>query len=571
MLLLCDEHTRMFLISSNLVESAPTEFNTCNANVKNVIIAEFGRSEEIQRTTQKILNDAVKAAISENNEKPYVEDFHIAVRSFAINNLFLYYCSLHPNFAEEMLVDGEETSTATSELPTSTYADRKRNVGSYLEVASLAHSTSRKKQKTLVDPDFSWYQNVQAESSSKNLQLFSASVETVRRGILGLTIDDVVLIPKNFSACFGQTAGTLQILMDHLKIKTLEGPIILEPTKYIWCRVFNNPTQESLEELKRADSEKTISLAVLNLMEAVDFITQPRMLVDSRPGLDYVRFLMCEAHQNKYENKLQNVEASFKYTSKTQKVFEDSLMALTPNLGDVPRYLCSMLKRIVQYIFSAPEGEKARVALCSIIESFYIEDRSIVARSYNTAIKKKLNAEGKKVALRKGKLADRHYDSYKAIVKPTIDTAKMPLTNEELTVVKKVNQQLQTLETHCVLPETLNQKLRKSAAKDLISLYHEKCRSVERVYASRRQRIHNELKRQRTVVLDTIKASDKDRQEDKNIPFSTEEWKRVTVSLLKTDDSLIEALTNEFRLENGLVAFTAINAKFFGQMTGNKV
>jgi hypothetical protein len=134
-------------------------------------------------------------------------------------------------------------------------------------------------------------------------------------------------------------------------------------------------------------------------------------------------------------------------------------------------------------------------------------------------------------------------------------------------VVKKINQQLQTLETQCVLPDTTNQKLRKNSAKDLITLYHEKCRRVERVFVSRRQQIHNMLKQQRNAALDASNASDSDRQKDKNVPFTTEEWRVVTTSFLKSDDSLIEVLTHEFKLQNGLVAFDAINKKYFSQLT----
>jgi hypothetical protein len=374
------------------------------------------------------------------------------------------------------------------------------------------------------------------------------------------------MIPKNFDACFGRTATTLRILMDHLKIKMIEGPLMLDYSKYVWCKVFSDPTPQVLDELKLVDQDQKISLAILNLMEAVEFITQPRILVASRAGIDYVRYLICEAHQAKYENKLQTVEASFKYSSKTQKVFEDIIIALTPNLGDMPKYICTILKRIVQSIFSTESGEKAREAICSIAESFYLEDRSIVARSYNTTVRKRLTADGKKVVQRKGKLAERHYETYKSIVKPTIETAKQPCSVEELTVVKKVNQQLQTLETQCVLPETNNQKLRKNSAKDLITLYHEKCRSVERVFVTRRQRIHNILKEQRNAILDNLNASDQDRQKDRNLPFTTDEWRVATVNFLKEDDSLIQVLTHEFKLKNGLVAFHAINMKFFGQL-----
>jgi hypothetical protein len=567
MLILCKSYAYVWLASNKNAPKNEANLKSAHEDIIDVMAREFGNSGAQETVVLEILNRCTMTAYKKLGNKLEITYFQNLIFSLAEQELYLYYASLHPEAAEDEIPQPDMQVEDEQELEAEQDVGSKRKIaGSYLEVASLANSASRKKQKVLVDPSFSWYQTVQ-EDSSKNLKNFSSSVDFVRRGILGLTIDDSVMIPKNFDACFGRTATILRILMDHLKIKTIEGPLTLDFAKYSWCKVFGDPNQQVLDELKLADPDNKIGSGILNLMEAVEFITQPRILIDSRPGIDYVRYLICEAHQARYENKLQQVEASFKYSSKTQKVFEDTIIALTPNLGDLPKYICSMLKRIVQNIFSQESGKKACEAICSIAESFYIEDRSIVARSYNTTVRKRLTADGKKVVQRKGKLAERHYETYKSIVKPTIETAKQPLTIEELTVVKKINQQLQTLETQCVLPDTTNQKLRKNSAKDLITLYHEKCRRVERVFVSRRQQIHNMLKQQRNAALDASNASDSDRQKDKNIPFTTEEWRVVTTSFLKSDDSLIEVLTHEFKLQNGLVAFDAINKKYFSQLT----
>jgi hypothetical protein len=439
----------------------------------------------------------------------------------------------------------------------------KRYARSFLEAAALANSVSNKRQKVLPDPTFSWASETSDESVRKTLLSFSASVDTVRRGILGLTIDDTVLIPQNFDVCFGETAIALRALMTILKIQSAQAPLTMEPTKYVWCSVFKEQTDTSVGNFRAADVDKRLSPGVLNLMEATEFLMNPRVLVETRPGLDFIRYLICEAHQVELGNKLSVVEPAFKYTSKTQKVFEDSIQALVPNLNDLPKYVSTMLRRIVQKIFQAPEGKKAREAICSIIESFYVNDRSIIARSYNTTVLKRLTAEGHKVVDRGQKPSAKHLEDYKATVKPSISTVKLPVSTEELTVVKSINKQLQTLETQVTLPETLDQKLRKTAAKDLITLYHEKCKSVIRVLTARRQKIHNILKSQRAETLDKKQATVADRQKDRAIPFTLEEWTEATAKFLPTDSSLMSVLTREFKLENGLISFDAINKSFF--------
>jgi hypothetical protein len=430
--------------------------------------------------------------------------------------------------------------------------------------AVSASLPSTKRQKISEDPVYSWADVCDPSPAKDTVNNFYSAVDSVRRGVLGLTISNTVLLPKGFDSCFGQVAATLRVLMATLEIKTAESPLFLDSSKYTWVSVFHAPTTENLAHLSQGSRDDKVSTAVLNLFEAVDFITRPHYSIESRPGIDYVRFLMSEAQQDQFENRLPQVEAAFKYTSKTAKVFEDSIMYLTPNVSELPQIIATMLRRIVVSIFSSPRGERFAKGLSLIAGSLYVEDRSIVSKSYNLTVRQRLTAEGKQWVASKKKPQPKHYEGYKSTVKPCIRHEEEPLTTEELAKIKKINQQLQTLEVHSKLPETLNQAVRKRAADLIIKTYHEKCKSIERVYLARRQGIHELLKATRTASLQTRNASASDIAEDRKKPFTTEEWTVATKSYLAKDDSLISACIHEFKLNAMVIDFESINKIILG-------
>jgi len=578
MLLLCTSHAKVWCTVNNFLRLSGDELHNARGQASDLIKRWLGTSDDTVIEVQRYLDDCCAQAFKELSTTGDFPKYAEKVEMIAADRLYSISYAAHTQghidiaLKPHPAMDVEESEepyvpTVTSlgkeapYIPT-VLSPGKRKADSYLAAAKSIESISAKKSKRFEDPKFSWYQEIEDDALKKVIANFSTSAEVIRRGILGASYERAIALPKNFDACFGQTGATLRALIQVLGIKVVESAVTLDPTQYQWSRVLSDPTSESMEALKKSDPKQELSNALLNLIEAVEFLTSPHIVVESRPGIDFVRFLMCKSHQEQYNSKLQSVESTFKYTSKTQKVFEDMLMNLTPNLPEVARVLCTILERIVQHFF-LPVGEKAYKAVNKVIDSFYVEDRSVMARSYNTTTKQRLTSEGKKVLQRKGKPQPRHYEPYQAIVKPSIETSKVPVTTEELTVIKSINQQLQTLETHCVLPKTNNQKLRKNSAHDIITLYHEKCRKVERVFTARRQQIHNSLKADRQKALDARNASDKERLTDRSLPFTSDEWKAATERLLSTNNDLIQVLNKEFKLMDSLIPFNAINQSFF--------
>jgi len=294
----------------------------------------------------------------------------------------------------------------------------------------------------------------------------------------------------------------------------------------------------------------------------------PLNTVDTRPGIDFVRYLICEAHQDRYDNRLNKVETAFLFKSQTQKAFENCIAGLAPNVEDLPLIFSTILRRIVISIFATPEGEVIRQKMEGLLPFLYINDRSMVSKSYNRTVRQRLTAAGKKLVAAKKTPTVRHYEPYQAVVKPHIETIKKPLNANELVFVKNINAQLQSLEAHVVLPKVLDQAKRHRASVDIIKLYHVKCSEIDRIVNARAQTIHKHLKVARERKLVEAHASATEIVEDRKKPFTTEEWREQTFAVCETDGSIMEGLRKEFNLKNGFVDFQSINEYFFQSWIG---
>jgi len=182
-------------------------------------------------------------------------------------------------------------------------------------------------------------------------------------------------------------------------------------------------------------------------------------------------------------------------------------------------------------------------------------DSAIISSCYNRTQKQRLNAAGKKAAAAKKKLLPKHYDSYIAVNKPTIETSKVPISTSELVVFKAINKELQMLDNKIVLAKRLDQSLRKEEASRKIQLFHSKCKRIDMLVMSRKQQAHKQLiqleKDGKIIVpLDTKGA---------RTAFTTQQWRDVLTQLIDNDKAVLIELQKEFCCDvNGKIAWSKL-------------
>jgi len=414
---------------------------------------------------------------------------------------------------------------------------------------------SKKRRIEGEPPTSSWWEVFNEEESSKvSLSQFTSQVENMRRQLIGLTISHDIVLPKNFDALFPKAYEVIRIIARRLDIKILDGTMILDPSHCTWKDVLNTfPFNE--DHLSKVDPKGELAKGFFHIQEAIDFILRPYICVDSRPGLDAIRFLMASCLQGKFDRPLAQIEGCCIYTSKTLVDFEVAIRPLFPNIPEFGSIIISILKNIVGKITTSPNGEIYVKSFESIFRSLYKKDSAIYSLIYNKQRKKRLNADGITAKSQKKALLPKHYEEYTSIIKPSLELKQVPISTLELTFFKKVNSDLQVLETNISLKTNIDQVLRKAEASHIVQILHEKCKKVNNLVLSRKNRAHKKL-----VSLAGEPAPEPELRGSRirmapapeKKGFTTEEWRAVLTPIIEQDEKVIIKLVRDEFCTNDL-------------------
>jgi len=364
----------------------------------------------------------------------------------------------------------------------------------------------------------------------------------MRRQLIGLTVSHDIVIPKNFDVLFPKAYEVIKIIAKRLEINILVGALSLDPTQCIWKDVLNTfPFKE--DDLNKIDPKSELAKGFFHIQEAIDFILRPYICVDSRPGLDAIRFLMASSLQGKYDRPLAQIEGCCLFNSKTLESFEVAIRPLFPQIPEFGHIIISILKNIVGKICTSVNGEKYIKGFEKVFRSLYKKDSAVFSLIYNKQRKKRLNEAGKLAQSQHKTLLPKHYDEYTSVIKPMLEIKQVPISTLELAFFKKVNSNLQVLESHLVLDTNIDQVLRKAEASHIIQVLHEKCKKVNNSVLSRKNRAHKILvDRSREIVPET---GARPKAEPERKGFTTDEWRSVLTPIIEADERVIIKLVRD--------------------------
>jgi hypothetical protein len=255
---------------------------------------------------------------------------------------------------------------------------------------------------------------------------------------------------------------------------------------------------------------------------------------------------------------LNKIEGTLVYGPKCLKTFEDTIKVLIPNWGDFAPSITTILKNIVSHLVSHQYRDTFLQSHRQTWLCLYKKDSAVFAGCFNRIQRRRLTEAGKKAVASKKKPQPQHYENYTALVKPSIETQKVPISTSELTVLKAVNKELQSLDENLHLKANLDQARRREEASHIIQLLHTKCKRIDNLVASRKQRAHKELitlDRDGKIKVPTDTMGNK-------LGFTTEQWRDVITPIIESDKSVIEALQKEFCCnQTGKIRWSDLSAK----------